>query len=111
VFTVKIPKNDNVSILKDLIKEKNAPHLNKVAAKDLDLTQVSLPVDDDLEEVLKKVDLVPLTPLLPISQVFPHVEVDRLHIVVQAPPKGQPISAVLHIAVGLIEVFRRFYYQ
>jgi len=62
VFTVEIEKSKNVSILKDLIKEKNAPHLNKVAAKDLDLTQVSLPVDDDLEEVLKKVDLVPLTP-------------------------------------------------
>src|SRR5258708_7178102 len=103
-FTVKIPKTENVSILKDLIKEKKAPDLDHVAASKLNLTLVSLPVDDDLEENLKKVNLVPLAPLLPLSQVFPHVEANRVHIIVQAPPKGQLISAVLHIPDGLIEL-------
>ena len=45
VFTVKIPKTDNVSILKDEIK-KNAPHLDHVPAKDLELWEVSFPIDD-----------------------------------------------------------------
>ena len=45
MFTVKIPKTENVSILKDLIKEKKAPHLDHIAASDLDLWQVSLPRD------------------------------------------------------------------
>ena len=40
VFPIKIPRNNNVGILKDLIKEKKAPHLNHVAASDLDLFQV-----------------------------------------------------------------------
>ena len=46
VFTVKIPKTDNVSILKDEIKKKKAPHLNHVAASDLDLWEDSFPIDD-----------------------------------------------------------------
>jgi len=35
VFTVKIPKTDNISILKELIKGKKAPHLDHLAASDL----------------------------------------------------------------------------
>jgi len=45
LFTVKIPKTDNV-ILKDMIKEKKAPHFNHIAASDLDLWTVCLPIDD-----------------------------------------------------------------
>jgi hypothetical protein len=40
VFTVKLPKTDNVSILKDLIKEKKARLLARVDASDLKLFQV-----------------------------------------------------------------------
>jgi hypothetical protein len=90
IFTVKIPRSENVSILKDLIKEKQSPRLNHVVASELILSQVSLPVDDDLEESLKHVDLVPLKPLLQLSRVFPRVEENRLHIVVQAPTTGEP---------------------
>jgi hypothetical protein len=99
IFTVKILKTENVSILKDLIKEKQSPRLNHVVASELILTQISLPVDDDLEESLKTVDLAPLNPLLPLSRVFPRVEENRLHIVVQAPTTGEPISAFLHVAL------------
>ena len=35
VFTIEISKNKNFSILKKLIKEEKAPHLNHVAASDL----------------------------------------------------------------------------
>jgi hypothetical protein len=55
-FTVKIPKNKNVSILKKLIKEEKAPHLDYVAASDLDLWQVSFPIDD-LETELGNINL------------------------------------------------------
>ena len=88
MFPVEIAKDKNVGILKKLIKEEKSHDLKHVDASKLNLTQVSLPVDDDLEENLKKVDLVPLASLLPLSQVFPHVEENRVHIVVQAPPKG-----------------------
>ena len=43
VFTVEIPETKNVSILKELIKEKKAPHLDDLAASDLILWKVRLP--------------------------------------------------------------------
>ncbi|KAF8330247.1 hypothetical protein F5887DRAFT_1287342 [Amanita rubescens] len=85
VFTVEVLETDNVSILKKLIKEKQSHRLNHVHASELILSQVSLPVDDDFEESLKNVDLTPLKPFLLLSQVFPHVKWDHLHIIVQAP--------------------------
>ncbi|KAK2461366.1 hypothetical protein APHAL10511_006590 [Amanita phalloides] len=84
-FTVKIPKTDNVSALKDLIKEKKKPRFDNVETSKLILSQVSLPLDDDLEESLKNVNFTPLDFFQLLSQVFPHVEKDHLHIVVQAP--------------------------
>ena len=45
VFTVKIPKSENVSILKKMIKEENARHLAHLDAKDLILWKVRLPID------------------------------------------------------------------
>ena len=91
VFVVEILKSKNVSILKDLIKEKLSPRLNHAVASELILSQVSLLMDNDLKESLKNVDLTPLMPLLPVSQVFPHVEENRLHIIVQAPINGEAI--------------------
>jgi hypothetical protein len=107
IFTVKVLKTENVSILKDLIKEKQSPRLNHVVASDLILSQVSLPVDDDLEESLKNIDLTPLKPILPLSQVFPRVEADCLHIVVQAPTNGEPISVFFHVTDNLIDIVQR----
>jgi hypothetical protein len=70
-FTVEIGKTKNVSILKDLIKEMKAPHLDHVAASDLDLWNVSIPVDDDTDERLKSINnLEPLDALLRLSDVF-----------------------------------------
>ena len=66
-----------------MIKKRESHRLNHVDASELILSQVSLPVDDDLEENLKNVNLTPLMPLLPLSQVFPKPERDRLHVVVK----------------------------
>ncbi|KAK2465822.1 hypothetical protein APHAL10511_001463 [Amanita phalloides] len=50
-------------------------------------TQPPLPVDDNFEQWLKNTHLEPSQSLAPLSQLFPHVERDHLHIVVQAPTK------------------------
>ena len=107
VFTVEILKTKNVSILRDLIKEKQSHRLNHVDASELILSQVSLPVDDDLEESLNRVDLAPLKSLLPLSQLFPLVEENHLHIVIQAPTNGEPILVFLHVTDDLIDVVQR----
>ncbi|KAF8330172.1 uncharacterized protein EI90DRAFT_3124636 [Cantharellus anzutake] len=103
IFAVRILKTENVSTLKDLIKEKRSPRLNHVVASDLILRQVCRRVDDDLHESLKDIDLTPLKPLLPLLQVFPRVEGDHLHIVVEVPTNGEPIPVSLHITDNLIE--------
>jgi hypothetical protein len=55
VFTVEVEKTKNVSILKKLIKEEKAPHLDHVAASDLDLWNISLAKDDVTDEKLKNI--------------------------------------------------------
>jgi hypothetical protein len=84
MFTVKIPKTDNVSILKKLIKEEKAPHLNHVAASDLELWKVSFSIDDHASK--KPQTEAPLRPnkrLLSLWHGNPSD--DDLHILVKAP--------------------------
>jgi hypothetical protein len=88
-FPVEVPTTKSVGILKDLIKEKKSLRLKHVDASDLILNQVSLPVDDGLGEKLKRVELTPLNPVLPLLQAFRRVEVGHLHIVIQAPINGE----------------------
>jgi hypothetical protein len=59
-------------------------------------------VDDGLGENIKSVELTPLNPVLPLSQVFHRVEENRLHIVVQAPPQGEPMSALLDDIIDIV---------
>ena len=93
VFTVKVPKTDNVSILKDEIKKK-IPHLvHHVDAKDLEISQVSLRVDDKLDESLRSIPLVLLKPLEPLSSLFLSIDETHLHVVVQAPTTGEPFQS------------------
>ena len=89
MFTVEVEKTKNVSILKDLIKEKKAPHLDHVAASDLDLFQVSLPRGGDVDAIFQNPNLEPLDFLLQLSHVFPHVEENHLHVVVRSPIDGE----------------------
>ena len=89
LFTVEVEKTKNVSILKDLIKEKKAPHLDHVAASDLDLWNVSIPVGDDADKRLRSIsNLQPLDAFLRLSEFSP-VEEGYLHILVQAPTNGK----------------------
>ncbi|KDR79311.1 hypothetical protein GALMADRAFT_1233107 [Galerina marginata CBS 339.88] len=86
-FFVEIEENTYVSQLKDLIKEKRAPHLNHVAASDLQLWQVSIP-SDDLEKELENINLAGYTKLpsgKKLAAFFTNVEDDRLHVIAKAP--------------------------
>ena len=87
VFTVKIPKAENVSFLKDLIKEKQTPRLNHVVASELTVWKVSLPVDTITPELtVDDVEAQNLHPVKKISSVFGKALVDEhVHILVQAP--------------------------
>jgi hypothetical protein len=84
MFTVKVPKTDNVSILKKLLKEEKAPHLNHVAASDLDLWKVSFPIDD----LILKTLTTPGPKLRPerlLSEVFSvNLDINCIHVVVRA---------------------------
>ena len=85
IFTVEIPKNKNISILKKLIKEEKAPHLDHVAASDLYLWQVSFPIDDLPSKkpptVGPKLRLEKL-----LSDVFPsELDINRIHVVARVP--------------------------
>jgi len=47
IVQVKIDDDDTVAALKDMIKLKHAPILDKVAARDLVLWKCSIPADDN----------------------------------------------------------------
>jgi hypothetical protein len=87
VFTVEILKTKNVSILKDLIKEKQSHRLSHVDASELTVWKVSLPADtitpeltvDDVEACEK------LRSVKKISSIFGDALVDEhVHILVKA---------------------------
>ena len=82
VFPVYVLKTKIVGDLKDQIKEKKSRHFERIDASDLVLGRVSLPLDDNFEENIRNVDLVPLNPLLSLSEVFPHVDRNLVHILV-----------------------------
>jgi hypothetical protein len=92
MFTVKVPETDNVSILKKLIKEEKAPHLNHVAASDLDIWKVDLPISN-FQKNLGKINLVDnnsLSPLDELSQVFLAPLSRHVHVVIKRPSVGDP---------------------
>ena len=91
MFTVKIPKTENVSILKDLIKEKKAPHFDHIAASDLVLWMVDLDLDElgagPVHVNLKDIKTCQkLHTVKRISSIFDEALMDEhVHILVQAP--------------------------
>ena len=107
VFTVEIADTKNVSALKDAIKEKKRPAFDHIPADVLDLWQVrvhcfdasmstpelwqvDVPVDDS---ALRNVSLDGDNPLLSVkrlSGLFGELDPteERVHIVIQCPPKG-----------------------
>ena len=87
LFPVEIPKKKSIGFLKRLIKKK-APHLDHIAASDLDLWQVSFPIDD-LETELETLDLVGhlklSSPEKKLFKFFTNVPKDCLHVIVKVP--------------------------
>ena len=101
IFTVQVPKTDNVSILKDLIKEEKAPHLNHVAASDLDLWKVDVPIDD-LATELGNINLALYPKLSPPSKkltiFFTDAVDDCLHVIAKAPGMSRQSSLSNHLS-------------
>jgi hypothetical protein len=97
-FSIKIPSNDTVDDLKDLIKTKKTPEFDDIAADKLALWRVSIPdaddVDDDLPVLLLNIsdnDKKKLKATRELSDVFNEKPAKRMiHILVQRPPPGNP---------------------
>jgi hypothetical protein len=91
IFPVKISPTETIGFLKDAIKEKKQPAFDHVPADTLVLWQVSIPVDDNLEDSLGNlVDDTALSPVEALSEVFPASPIRKhLHIVVKPPLAGE----------------------
>jgi hypothetical protein len=100
MFTVKIEETKNVSILRDLIKEKKASTLKDVAASDLKLWKVDLPVSlasfqKNIGEInFKLVDNNSLSPLQGLSEVFLAPVSNHVHIVIKRPSVDKPVEVL-----------------
>ncbi|KAG0292197.1 hypothetical protein BGZ96_004431 [Linnemannia gamsii] len=89
-FSVKIASSDTVDDLKNLIKSALSPQFDDIPAKNLTLWSVSIPIDDDQDEIPVVLDRVitegqkKLKSTTRLLQVFdtelPH---DTIHIIVQ----------------------------
>jgi hypothetical protein len=100
MFTVNILKTENVSsILKFQIKEKNLKaRLDQVSALDLALRKVFIPLGDDVNESLEKANIERVEPLnaFPLlSQAFPSVEANHLHVVIEVQTDSELVLHVL----------------
>ncbi|KAF9081292.1 hypothetical protein BGX29_004602, partial [Mortierella sp. GBA35] len=92
-FSIKIPSTDTVDDLKDLIKTKKAPRFDDVAADELTLWKVSIPVVPAnkhrpivLNEFLEAA--TELDPTDDVSDVFEDkLPKKTIHIIVQRPPQ------------------------
>lgn len=93
IFNVEILATKTVSALKKAIKAEKSPLFDHVAADNLVLWKVSVPVDANLEASLAELSFVEEESLLPVerlSKTFSDAPVDgHLHIVVQRPPDGE----------------------
>lgn len=89
MFTIEIASTENVSALKDAIKDKNEQLFQRVDARSLVLWNVSFPVDESLEDNLTNfADVKSLSPVGELSEVFSGLLHTHLHVVVGRPPSG-----------------------
>jgi hypothetical protein len=92
-FIVEIEETESVSILKDLIKEKKAHHLDHVAASDLDIWKVDLPITllkKSLDELSKLDDNNSLLPDVELSEVFGAPAHKHVHVIIKLPSVDKP---------------------
>ena len=108
MFTVEVEKTKNVSILRDLIKEKQSPRLDHAVASELILSQVSLPVDTITPQLTVE-DITTgqkLHAVKKISSIFGEALVDEhVHILVQA-PTGMLYKYLLDLEPHLILLWK-----
>ncbi|TFK19282.1 hypothetical protein FA15DRAFT_648623 [Coprinopsis marcescibilis] len=88
IFPVDIASNDNVSILKDMIKEELAVLFKHIGAKDMQLFKVSLPAADaeqarDPGKIEGAEQLS--SPIHEISEVFQVLDERHIHVIVVKP--------------------------
>ena len=93
VFSVRVASTASVDELKKAIKDDKQRGLAPYDADTLSLWKASIPVDANLNESLKNLDLTnkePLNPVDELSEVFSDPPQKRhLHIVVQLPHAGE----------------------
>jgi hypothetical protein len=93
-FPVKILESDTVGDLKKLIKSENIPRFDDIAAHELKLWSVSIPVDNTsvLENLVlennKEKGVQELLPVKKISKIFPDEPAEEhIHIIVERPSR------------------------
>ena len=94
IFTVKIDKTENFSILQKRIKKEKASLLNDVDASTLEVWQVDTPVDDNFTDTFGNFEPEgpPLSGVKRLSNLFQNPPKDEhLHIVVRNP--GKPAAS------------------
>ena len=98
IFTVEIPRNKNVAILKDIIKEKKHIVFVNTEATDIQLFKVSLSMADleqaqDPRKVNGVQELSP--PIAKVSVIFEDLPEDKVHVIVLAPTGERRVLARL----------------
>ena len=89
MFTVKVPKTKNVSILKSLIKKEKASRLKDVDASDLDLWKADFPISD-LPTKNLSTDGTKLGSGELLSDVFPsELNIKSIHVTVYVPVRSE----------------------
>jgi len=98
-FPIRIDSTDSIGDLKELIKVKKTPRFDDIAADELTLWQVSVPVTDDEDEV--PIFLGPLKekkkafPTKLLSNFFDDPPKDVIHIMVQKPTTVAVCSKIM----------------
>ena len=88
-FTVDISDdNQNIAILKKLIKEEKSTRLKDVDASDLNLWQVDFSIEDHELEQCVLSHGPPLHPLRKL-QIFKNEPDNQVHVIVEVPGKSQ----------------------
>ncbi|KAG2105512.1 uncharacterized protein F5147DRAFT_242554 [Suillus discolor] len=108
IFSVNVAETQTVDDLRKVIKDANKPEFDHVAAYDLKLWQVDLPIDETIEHNLsslkldtkkslyktpeentakrQRVEQKSLSPVAPMERVFPNApDPEHLHIVIRPP--------------------------
>jgi len=102
IFTVNISENKTVSVLKEEIWNKTTPEFIHVPAFKLVIWRVSLPINDNLQQILKAFepgeDIELRRPISTLSSLFSNPKVGHLHILIQRPGECHIlISPLFHL--------------